>query len=185
MLATSTVALLALNGCATTPAATPVALSDAPTPRIPTLSACPGKGAASDLPSVHLRCLTSDTNVDMSRLAGRPVLVNLWASWCAPCQRETPLLVRAQARVGSSVEFLGVNSMDDTNSARDFLAAFGVHYPQVVDSSGTLLHRLGGSGLPMTVLLDATGRVTFTRHGELRAGDLDKALASLARRAHT
>lgn len=183
MLATAGVVLLALSGCAGTPASTP-SVSNRVTPRAPTLSDCPPRGEVSALPAVRLRCLGSAVEVDMSHLAGRPVLVNVWASWCAPCQRETPLLVRAQATFGSEVVFLGVDSMDDTASARDFLAAFGVHYPQVVDASGALLHRLGGSGLPITVVLDATGRVTFTRHGELRAQELDKALAGLDGRPH-
>jgi len=115
--------------------------------------------------------------VDPARLGGSPVLVNLWASWCVPCQQEMPALQRAYPRYGRQVRFVGLDTEDDPDSAKDFLAAVGVHYPQVVDDRGDL-HHLAGTGIPATLILHARGRVVFTHRGKLRERDLAAALAS-------
>jgi cytochrome c biogenesis protein CcmG/thiol:disulfide interchange protein DsbE len=147
-----------------------------PTPRIPTLASCPTAGSASSLPSITLNCLRSGPKVDTAALGGRPVLVNLWASWCGPCKQEMPSLQRAYGTFGGQIAFLGVDTKDEMNSANDFLAATSVHYPQVVDNNGDLLHKIGGSGLPVTVVLDATGRTVYSHRGQLRSDDLKAAL---------
>jgi cytochrome c biogenesis protein CcmG/thiol:disulfide interchange protein DsbE len=147
-----------------------------PTPRIPTLASCPTAGSPSSLPSITLNCLRDGPAVDTAALGGRPVLVNLWASWCGPCKQEMPSLQRAYGTFGGQIAFLGVDTKDEKNSANDFLAATSVHYPQVVDTDGDLLHKIGGSGLPVTVVLDATGRSVYSHRGQLRSDDLRTAL---------
>ncbi len=149
-----------------------------PAPRTPVLAACPATGTGSGLPALTLSCLTAGPAVNPARLGGSPVLVNLWASWCVPCQQEMPALQRAYALHGRQVRFLGVDTEDEHDSASDFLAAVGVHYPQVVDDRGDLLHRLGGTGLPVTLVLDAAGKVVYSHRGQLTAPALAKALAA-------
>jgi len=149
-----------------------------PAPRTPVLAACPGTGLASRLPVLALSCLGGGPVVNPARLGGSPVLVNLWASWCVPCQQEMPALQRAYALHGRRVRFLGVDTEDEADSARDFLAAAGVHYPQVNDDRGDLLHRLGGTGLPVTIVLDAAGKIVYSHRGQLREPDLADALAA-------
>jgi len=149
-----------------------------PAPRIPVLAACPASGTGSGLPALTLSCLTAGPAVNPARLGGSPVLVNLWASWCVPCQQEMPALQRAYALHGRQVRFLGVDTEDQHDSSRDFLAAVGVHYPQVVDDRGDLLHRLGGTGLPVTLVLDAAGKVVYSHRGQLTAPVLATALAA-------
>jgi thiol-disulfide isomerase/thioredoxin len=83
-----------------------------------------------------------------------------------------PSLQRASEAYAGKLAFLGVDTKDDVDSANDFLAATSVHYPQLLDNDGDLLHALGGSGLPVTVVLDAGGKVVYQRRGELRASDL-------------
>ena len=87
-----------------------------------------------------------------------------------------PTLQRAFALHGGQLSLLGVDTEDDSDSARDFLAATGVHYPQVVDGDGKLLRRVGGSGLPITIVLDGKGRQVFSHRGQLADQDLAKAL---------
>ena len=175
-----TLAAAAVTSCAG-PAVRPVpdsAAGTGPAPRTPVLAACPATGTGSGLPALTLSCLTGGPAVNPARLGGSPVLVNLWASWCVPCQQEMPALQRAYALHGRQVRFLGVNTEDQRDSASDFLAAVGVHYPQVVDDRGDLLHRLGGTGLPVTLVLDASGRVVYSHRGRLTEPALAKALAA-------
>jgi thiol-disulfide isomerase/thioredoxin len=140
----------------------------APTPRHPAVAACPAAGTSSALPHLTLTCLGPGPKVDTTALGGRPVLLNLWASWCGPCRKEMPSLQIAYTRYSSQVSFLGVDTKDDVNSANDFLAAYKVRYPQVVDDNGDLLHQVGASGLPVTIVLDAAGRSVYSHRGELR-----------------
>lgn len=172
------ISLAVVSGCASS-TTTSGSVQDAgpqPTPRTPALGACPLHGSRSDLPDITLDCLGTGSKVRMSALGGVPLLVNLWASWCAPCKSEMPSLQAASRTYAGKLAFLGIDTKDDVDSAKDFLAATSVHYPQLVDNDGNLLHALGGSGLPITVVLDGTGKVVYQRRGELRADDLAAAL---------
>lgn len=173
-------ATLAIAACATGPSRS-TGITDAgpgPTARTPVLASCPSAGGPSSLPRVILPCLGHGPDVNTALLGGKPVLINLWASWCLPCQREMPALQAAYVRYGDQVTFLGVATKDDVNSANDFLAAVSVLYPEVVDDDGDLLHKVGGAGLPVTLVLDAGGRLVFSHRGELRGNNLRTALAA-------
>jgi cytochrome c biogenesis protein CcmG/thiol:disulfide interchange protein DsbE len=87
-----------------------------------------------------------------------------------------PSLQGAYARYGHQISFLGVDTKDDINSAKDFLAAFALHYPQVADANGDLLHKVGGAGLPVTLVLNTDGKTVYSHRGELRSKDLQQAL---------
>ena len=89
------------------------------------LEPCPpssGAPASGGLPDVTLPCLGDGPAVHLAGLRGTPSVVNLWGSWCGPCQKETPYLARAHARLGKAVRFLGVDTADDPDSALDFAA---------------------------------------------------------------
>ncbi len=91
-------------------------------------------------------------------LRGKPVVVNVWASWCAPCRAEMPLLQRAAMSYEGRVVFLGVASKDDLDPAAAFLRKVGVTYPNVFDVSGAVRRGLGLRGFPTTYVFDAAGR---------------------------
>lgn len=129
-------------------------------------------------PDVTLTCLTSDDQLRLSALRERPTLVNLWASWCAPCRTEMPLLQASHVRVGDAVRFLGVNVSDERSSALNFLAVAEISYPQAVDPSNRLPALLGSQGLPVTIVIDATGSVVYRKIGQLSETDLQEALAA-------
>lgn len=153
-------------------------------PPVPAGAECPESGSAdlsghtSALGTAELPCLRPGPSVAVASVGGdRPVLVNLWASWCPPCQREMPRLQRTYAVAGRQVLFIGVDTRDTTASARSFLAAVRVTYPQVVDTDGKVARHVGTVGLPVTLLLDTSGRVAYRRLGEMRPNDIVGALA--------
>lgn len=138
----------------------------------------PSLAAAGDrLPALYLPCLIPGPAVDLSALGGRPVLVNLWATWCSPCRDEMPLLQAAHDQHGEDVQFLGVNTQDTTEAAAAFLPDVGVTYPQVVDLDGKFLDHLRIPGLPVTVLLHPDGSIAARHIGELTSDTLEDLLA--------
>ncbi|MCP9490374.1 MAG: TlpA family protein disulfide reductase [Solirubrobacteraceae bacterium MAG38_C4-C5] len=90
--------------------------------------------------------------------AGVPVVVNKWASWCAPCRYEVPFFQEAVVRYGDRVAFLGLNAADEPAPAQGFLDEFPVAYPSYVDPRESLARDIGaGRGFPVTVFLDGEG----------------------------
>jgi cytochrome c biogenesis protein CcmG, thiol:disulfide interchange protein DsbE len=95
----------------------------------------------------------------LGQLKGTPVVVNVWASWCEPCKKETPLLVDAAKTYAGQVQFLGLDVKDARPSAQQFLRQYGVTYPSLYDAPGTVQHSLDFFGQPDTIFYDASGRV--------------------------
>ena len=88
---------------------------------------------------------------------GRPVVVNVWASWCGPCRVEAPLLQEAAEEYGDRVTFLGVASRDERSAASEFLDRYDIRYPNVFDESGEIREALAVRGFPTTYIFDADG----------------------------
>lgn len=127
-------------------------------------AACPepatdGNGAGARLPDVTLSCLGQPGRLNLRELPAMPVVLNLWASWCGPCREEMPGLQRVHQAARGRVLFLGVNTRDGVSAARSFVQDFGVTYASLSDPEGTALNRLGGRGLPLTLVLAADGTV--------------------------
>jgi thiol-disulfide isomerase/thioredoxin len=109
--------------------------------------------------------------------AGRPLLINVWASWCGPCIEEMPELQRYSDRQGiSGVQVIGL-ALDDAEAVRAFLQRVPVAYPIVLDAPGPAdaSVRLGNRRgvLPYSVLIDADGRLVRQRLGPFVPGELD------------
>lgn len=110
---------------------------------------------------------------------GRPVLVNLWASWCDPCEREIPLLNQA-VRDHPDVAFLGVAVNDAAADARAALDEFGIAFPSVRDAEfDQVAFTLGARAMPTTVVFDADGAMVGRVIGELNPRSLADLLGSL------
>lgn len=130
------------------------------------------------LPRRTLPCLVAGPAVELSELGGRPVVINLWATWCRPCRDEMPVLQDAQRRYGNRVEFLGVNTKDDPTRAGLLLQEMGITYPQVVDFEGDLLAYTRVPGLPVTLVLHSDGRIAGRHVGALNRKRLDALIGS-------
>lgn len=131
------------------------------------------------VPASSLPQLDGVSAADLRTLAaGRPVLVNLFASWCAPCRIEHPKLVALKAR---GVAVVGVAYKDEPVATRAFLDEMGDPYAMVlVDREGRAGLDLGISGVPETFAVDAMGRITAKQSGPLLDdADIERLVASM------
>jgi thiol-disulfide isomerase/thioredoxin len=97
--------------------------------------------------------------LDLASLRGKPVVVNFWASSCAPCIKEMPLLERVHQQLGDAVEFVGIDAFETPDVGQGMIDRTGVTYTQTVDDSNLALSRFAGTQLPHTVILRADGTV--------------------------
>jgi thiol-disulfide isomerase/thioredoxin len=113
-----------------------------------------------------------------SDYAGRVVVVNFWATSCAPCRDEQPILSAAQSRAGDEGPFfIGINYREGADAARAYLQEFDVRYPSLGDRTGDLAYRFGVPFLPTTVLIDAEGRLRYRVAGAIDEETLDDLLS--------
>jgi thiol-disulfide isomerase/thioredoxin len=129
------------------------------------------------------RTLTGPTldggTFNLDTYAGKPVVINFFASWCPPCNQEAPDLV-AFARAHPEVGFVGVAVNDGLTDAEGFVRQYGIPYPVVFDPAGSTGELFGFDGIPTTVFLDKDGiekaRITGGASQEMFEADLKKAL---------
>ncbi len=135
-----------------------------------------------DTPNVSARSLSGD-ETSLKALAGKPVLLNLWATWCRPCREEMPHLEGLRkAHPGLQVVALSVDAVGDEEAVRDYVAAVGLGATIWRDPTGRVAREIGGGTLPITLLLDAKGEVVWRSDAPLTGADdgLTKAIESLA-----
>jgi thiol-disulfide isomerase/thioredoxin len=104
-------------------------------------------------------------DVELAQFAGKPVVVNFWASWCPGCYAEAEALKRF-AEKHPEVAVVGINFQDARAGARDFYRQFGWTWPSIADPSGELGARLRLQGMPTTIFLDAEHREATRIVGE-------------------
>lgn len=130
------------------------------------------------LPELTLRD-SRGAPVELQDYAGKPLVINLWATWCPPCRREMPVLAEAQARE-SALTFLFVNQGEGPGEIRRFLDSSGLGLQNVLlDSDGRLGQQVGSMALPTTLFYDAKGRQVGNHLGELSRASLARALENL------
>ncbi|MGI8537350.1 MAG: TlpA family protein disulfide reductase [Mycobacteriales bacterium] len=121
------------------------------------------------------------SSFDLSRWRGQVVVVNVWASWCVPCQREQPLLVGAYEQLAPlGLQLVGINVRDRAQDARTFLQEYGdAPWPSVVDPDGRHAIDWGTFALPETYLVDRDGTVVSKAVGELDADWIQRTVVPL------
>jgi thiol-disulfide isomerase/thioredoxin len=130
------------------------------------------------LPPLTLNSLEG-RSVSLADFAGKPTVVNLWATWCPPCRREMPALQQAQV-ANPDVNIVFVNQGEEAAAIVAFLDRQGLALSNVlVDPQSSTGAALGHSALPTTLFFDAHGRLASTRIGELSQATLTQRLASL------
>ena len=98
-------------------------------------------------------------------LQGKPVVVNIWGSWCPPCRTEMPLLQSVADNYESRAVVLGVSSRDNRASAQEFLKSAKITYPNVADRSGEIARALDINTFPTTFIFDADGELIARVNG--------------------
>ena len=129
------------------------------------------------IPVINVRDLAGNSIEFPTRYAGRAMLVNIWASWCAPCLKEMPELQRfAMQHAANGVQVVGI-ALDDADAVNAFLRRVPVSYPILLDTPGPADAgvRLGNPKgvLPYSVLVSADGRLLKQRIGPFDEGEID------------
>jgi thiol-disulfide isomerase/thioredoxin len=143
-------------------------------------SVATGLHGAHALPDVGVTELHGGAQVTLAQAArGRPLVVNLWASWCGPCRQEMPMLAAAQQRE-TSVGFLFVNQGESRSAVQAYLTDQGLPLREVLlDPGSALMRAVGSRGMPTTLFYDALGRLVVAQVGVRNAAALEVRLPRL------
>jgi cytochrome c biogenesis protein CcmG/thiol:disulfide interchange protein DsbE len=139
---------------------------------------------SSPAPDFELPSLEHGEPIRLSSFRGHVVVLNFWASWCAPCRLEAPGLRRVSERYRNrGVRFLGVNYRDDAAAAHAFVDEFRLGYPSVSDPSGSLAYDYELVGFPSTFIIDPAGTMRYRFVGYLDEAVLEDAVSDVLSRA--
>ena len=142
----------------------------------------PAQAAAGELPAApafDLETLDGTGSVSSADLRGSVAVVNFWASWCDPCKDEAPLIEDLWRTEGepNGVVFLGIDTQDLREDAREFAQTYGLTYPLVDDEGGAVGRAWGVGAFPETFVLDREGRAVAWFPGVVTAEGLREAIA--------
>lgn len=115
----------------------------------------------------------------LDQVRGTPLVVNVWASWCGPCQEEAPRMAAA-ARANPDVQFLGIDILDTRVSGRAFLTEHGWTFPSLFDATGAIRDGLGLLGQPVTLFYGADGTLVSSYTGPIPEEELAAGIAAIA-----
>jgi thiol-disulfide isomerase/thioredoxin len=118
----------------------------------------PSSGPA--LADLRLRCFAGGAEVRLARL-GRPLVVNLWASWCGPCREELPAFEQFAQRAAGRIAVIGVATRTSRDAAGSIIDDLGLTFPTLYDYDQKLLHAVERTLLPVTLFVDARGHVAY------------------------
>lgn len=115
---------------------------------------------------------------------GEILVLNVWASWCAPCRAEAPALEEvAEEFIDQGVQLIGLNTRDSTASANNFVRKYQVSFPSIVDTDGRLQlqfrETLPPQAIPSTIVIDQSGRVAARALGAVEASTLSAIIDQL------
>jgi len=113
---------------------------------------------------------------NLASIRGKIAVLNVWASWCAPCRAEAPVLEKTWKQQQGDVQFIGLDTRDSDTAALSFIRKFGITYPNVIDRDGALQLRFSGTlppeAIPSTLVIDAQGKVAARALGKVSESTL-------------
>ena len=131
-------------------------------------------------PPISLPSLDGTHSINLSDYAGRPVIVNFWASWCVPCRQEFPLFKDARAgHAADGLEIIGVVHSDSADSAQRFATDEGATWPLAQDANNTAWQAYGTALVPTSYYIDRQGIVRAVSYGPPPSGTLEELLAKI------
>lgn len=122
--------------------------------------------------------LEGDT-ISLNDFRGQIVLVNDFATWCGPCQAETPYLVEVYNAEGGEVVFIGLNLQESESKVAEFKAQHNIPYPLVMDPDGKLIEIYRPVGLPTSWFIDSEGVVRYIHAGPMTTAMLQETLDAI------
>jgi peroxiredoxin len=139
----------------------------------------PAPVAYRDAPSFSLIDL-NHRQVNLAAYRGKVVLLNFWATWCAPCLTEMPRFVMLQQKYGGrGLQVVGISMDDDAQPVRVAYRKYGLNYPVVMGDEKIGEMYGGVLGLPVTFLIDAKGRIRFKHQGVINLNHLQNEIQAL------
>jgi len=119
----------------------------------------------------------------LSEWQGKIIVINFWATWCAPCRDEIPAFVELQKQYfDEGLQFIGI-ALQEADEVRDFINEFNMNYPVLVGGEGVIkaAKKLGNDigALPYTVIVDSNGVIAFTRRGPISKSEAESIIQTL------
>jgi cytochrome c biogenesis protein CcmG/thiol:disulfide interchange protein DsbE len=146
-----------------------------------TLDDAIAKGQKADPPKLDLPALNGGGgNQTLANYRGKVVVLNIWASWCAPCRSESPLLEKWHQQIKSKGgTVLGVDTQDLADDADGFVKKYGLTYPMLRDKDGSQIRKWGTIAFPETFVIDRDGKVVALQRGTVDDEFMHKYVAPL------
>jgi cytochrome c biogenesis protein CcmG, thiol:disulfide interchange protein DsbE len=142
------------------------------------------RGERAPAPALELPRLGGGGNGSLADYRGQVVVLNFWASWCEPCKDESPLLERWHQRMRSrGGTVLGVDMLDVTDKAQEFIDEYGLTYPMLKDKDGEGLEQFGVVQYPETFVIDRQGRIAAVQRGPVDQEFMERSVAPLLERS--
>ena len=132
-----------------------------------------------EAPTFALRQLQGGQTVGL-KAAGKPTVLNFWATWCRPCVQEHGVLTAAAQRYKDKVRFLGIVYEDTPERIRSYLKRSGAAYPTLIDEAGKTAIAYGVYGVPETFFISADGQIVAKHAGPLNPQTIQGYLAQLS-----
>jgi len=130
------------------------------------------------LPNIQLAELSADSS-NLAELTGRPIVFNLWATWCGPCRREMPMLAKV-ADNNQDVQFIFINQGENANNVEAYLESNGIRLEHVLlDPQGQVADYFKSRGLPTTLFFNSQGELVSSTFGQISKVVLENKLEQI------